>query len=154
MLYSSERSLLKNISILVATSLIWMSSSLEAQSIGVDKKRAKQGDVVAQTQLGVAYANGEGVAQNFTTALEWFRLAAEQGYGQAQYNLGSFYINGEALEEDYVMAYMWFTLAAKQGNEGAKVNLKLISSYMTADQITQGEKFVSEWKPKKKNIPK
>jgi TPR repeat protein len=154
MSYLEERFLLKQISILVTSSIIWISPHLEAQSLQVNKRKAKQGDAIAQNQLGIAYAIGEGVPQNFTTALKWFRLAAEKGYVEAQYNLGIFYLNGEAIEEDYVLAYMWLTLAGEQGNEGAKKNLKFISDHMSADQIAQSEKLVLEWKSKKKKLPK
>ena len=34
------------------------------------------------------YDTGNGVAQNDTEALKWFRKSAEQGYAKAQYNLG------------------------------------------------------------------
>jgi TPR repeat protein len=32
------------------------------------------------------YDNGQGVAQDYKTALKWYLLAAEQGLARAQYN--------------------------------------------------------------------
>ena len=52
---------------------------------------AKQGDAVAQYNLGVMYAQGQGVPQDYKTAVKWYRLAAEQGNADAQYNLGVMY---------------------------------------------------------------
>ena len=45
---------------------------------------AEQGDADAQYTLGVMYDNGDGVPQNYKTALKWYTLAAEQGYARAQ----------------------------------------------------------------------
>nr|AOG62267.1 SEL-1-like domain containing protein [uncultured organism] len=49
-------------------------------------RAAKQGDVYAQYNLGVMYANGYGVPENDREAVKWYRLAAEQGLAAAQYN--------------------------------------------------------------------
>ena len=40
---------------------------------------AKQGDADAQYNLGLMYRNGQGVPQDYKTAVKWYRLAAEQG---------------------------------------------------------------------------
>jgi hypothetical protein len=45
---------------------------------------AKQGDADAQYYLGVMDANGQGVPQDYKTAVKWFKLAAEQGNAYAQ----------------------------------------------------------------------
>ena len=49
---------------------------------------AEQGDVDAQNKLGVMYYRGEGVPQDYSHAVSWFRKAAEQGHAVAQYNVG------------------------------------------------------------------
>ena len=58
---------------------------------------AEQGDALAQNNLGVAYANGDGVAENDAEAVKWYRKAADQGEAMAQLNLGDAYANGDAL---------------------------------------------------------
>ena len=40
---------------------------------------AEQGDADAQSGLGVMYATGVGVPQDYTEAVKWLRLAAEKG---------------------------------------------------------------------------
>ena len=40
---------------------------------------AEQGVAQAQNNLGLMYANGQGVPQDYAEAVKWFRLAAEQG---------------------------------------------------------------------------
>nr|WP_304302254.1 hypothetical protein [Chromatium okenii] len=44
----------------------------------------------------MAYANGDGVAQDEAQAVVWYRKAAEQGDTDAQYNIGVMYTNGSA----------------------------------------------------------
>uniref|UniRef100_UPI000667786E tetratricopeptide repeat protein n=1 Tax=Haemophilus influenzae TaxID=727 RepID=UPI000667786E len=50
---------------------------------------AEQGDANVQFNLGVMYAEGQGVKQDDFEAVKWYRKAAEQGYANAQANLGS-----------------------------------------------------------------
>src|SRR5262245_55604522 len=57
----------------------------QAASVDPLKARAARGDAEAQNDLGVTYATGQGVAQGYTEALKWFRLAAAQGLADAQY---------------------------------------------------------------------
>ena len=45
---------------------------------------AKRGHVYAQSNLGVMYQKGQGVAQDDQEAVKWFRLSAEQGDALAQ----------------------------------------------------------------------
>ena len=49
---------------------------------------AEQGLAMAQYNLGVMYAKGEGVTQDNEQAVAWYRKAAEQGEAIAQNNLG------------------------------------------------------------------
>ena len=48
------------------------------------RKAAEQGDARAQTELGLCYYEGNGVAQNKEEAVRWYRKAAEQGFAAAQ----------------------------------------------------------------------
>jgi uncharacterized protein len=45
--------------------------------------RAQQGIVEAQYNLGLLYAQGQGVPQDDGQAIQWFRRAADQGYAPA-----------------------------------------------------------------------
>ena len=62
---------------------------------------AEQGDVRAQYHLGLMYSNGDGVAQNYCEAVEWFLKAAEQGYARAQCELELMYSRGYGVAQDY-----------------------------------------------------
>jgi hypothetical protein len=84
---------------------------------------AEQGDASAQTNLGVMYEQGRGVAQNYREAMKWFRLAALQGNASAQSNLGVMYYRGQGIAQDYREAMKWYRLGAEQGNAEAMFNL-------------------------------
>jgi hypothetical protein len=78
-----------------------------AQQESIDELRAKAeaGDTDAQNDLGLAYANGEGVRQDDAVAVRWYRKAAGQGYGKgygsdrakAEHNLKVMYADGRAV---------------------------------------------------------
>ena len=68
---------------------------------------AGQGDAAAQYNLGLMYAQGQGVAQNKKQAAAWYRKAAAQGHAAAQYNLGLMYNNGEGVAPDKQQAETW-----------------------------------------------
>ena len=91
--------------------------------INILKPRAEQGLASAQYNLGVMYAQGQGVAQDYKTAAKWYSLAADQGDVDAQYNLGLMYDNGQGVAQDYKAAVKWYTLAAQQGFADAQNNL-------------------------------
>ena len=67
---------------------------------------AKQGDFEAQFYLGYMYHNGQGVLQDYETAVKWYILSAEQGDGKAQLNLGVMCATGQGVLQDYVCAHM------------------------------------------------
>jgi len=125
--------------------------SLSAQSIDVKKliQLANQGNVEAQYDLGVRYANGEGVPQDYAQAVKWYRLAADQGLVEAQFNLGLKYDNGQGVPQDDVQAHMWFNLAAAQGNENGKKGRDLVAGKMSPQQIERAQELARNWKPKK-----
>jgi TPR repeat protein len=62
---------------------------------------AGQGDMDAQTLLGLMYYNGQGMPQNYAEAAKWFRLAADHGMAYAQYSLGVMYEKGEGVPRNY-----------------------------------------------------
>jgi TPR repeat protein len=86
-------------------------------------KAAEQGEVSAQHNLGLMYANGSGTSKDDKQAFYWFTKAAEQDFAGAQYNLGIMHDDGNGTPKDDKQAFYWFTKAAEQGNAGAQLNL-------------------------------
>ena len=95
----------------------------ETPDIEALRRAADQGDADAQYNLGVMYSNGEGVPQDFTQAMAWYRQAADQGDAGAQYNLGVMYANGEGVPEDDAQAVAWYRQAADQSYAPAQASL-------------------------------
>jgi uncharacterized protein len=90
---------------------------------------ADQGDAGAQYNLGLMYANGQGVPQDYAAAVNWYRKAAEQGDNGAQVNLGLMYDNGQGVQQDYATAMSWYRKAAEQGDAAAKYFLAVMYEY-------------------------
>jgi uncharacterized protein len=87
---------------------------------------AEQGQALAQYNLGLLYANGQGVSKDDAQAQQWYEKAAAQGHADAQVNLGILYDYGRGVEQDYKKAVYWYRLSAKQGNELAQRQLGLM----------------------------
>jgi predicted transcriptional regulator len=67
----------------------------------------------------VLYDNGEGAAQDYVKAREWYEKAAAEGSADAMCNLGVLYDNGEGVVRDYVKAREWYEKAAAEGSADA-----------------------------------
>ena len=85
------------------------------------RKAADQGDADAQYNIGLCYANGDGLEEDMTMAMEWYRKAAKRGNAEAQ----------RAIEEwneynnfwDYNEEEKRLRKVMKQGNADAQYNL-------------------------------
>ena len=120
-----------------------------ATALGEWRPLAEQGDAVAQNNLALMYAQGEGVPQDDKTAVKWFRLAAKQGIARAQNNLGVMYANGKGVIQDNVYAHMWGNLSASNGYEiGGKLR-DLVAKKMTPAHISAAQKLARECVRKK-----
>ncbi len=94
------------------------------------------------------YSNGQGVPQDHTEAVRWYRLAAAQGHAYGQQNLGVMYDNGEGVPQDYKEAVRWYRLAATQGIELARKIRDLLAERMSPTQLAEAQRLAREWKPK------
>jgi TPR repeat protein len=97
------------------------------------------------------YNRGQGVPQDYSEAVKWYRLAAEQGSANAQYVLGIMYANGRGVPQNDVQAHMWFNLAASRApaserDEAIKMR-NVAASDMTPAQIAEAQRLAREWKP-------
>ncbi|MBN4048073.1 sel1 repeat family protein [bacterium AH-315-O15] len=114
-----------------------------AQTLADTQQRANQGDALAQTALGFIYQSGEGVPENFTQAVVWYRIAADQGYAPAQANLGVMYSNGTGVPQDLPEAAAWLLKAADQGYAPAQANLGVM--YATGQGVPQDDVEAHKW---------
>ena len=84
------------------------------------RKAADKDYASAMFSLGVMYADGRGVTQSDTQAVEWYRKAAAKDYAAAMYNLGVMYANGQGVAQSDAQAIEWYGKAARAGHEKAK----------------------------------
>ena len=110
---------------------------------GLFSPRAEKGDVRAQYNLGLLYASGMGVVQDYQAALKWHRLAAGQGHAGAQNALAQMYAKGQGVQQDQVRAYVWYSIAGESSTGGSKTEIikdrDHMSKRMTPDQIQKAE---------------
>lgn len=104
---------------------------------------AEQGNAAAQYDLGVMYALGQGVSQDYAQAAQWFRKAAEQGNAAAQSRLGSAYANGQGVPQDYAQAVRWYRMAAEQGNTAGQYDLGVM--YLLGRGVAQDYTNAAQW---------
>ena len=80
-------------------------------------------DAETQFNLGLIFASGAGVPQNYAQAADWYRKAAAQNHSLAQFNLGIMYANGQGVVQDDAQSVVWFGRAAHLGDAGAQYNM-------------------------------
>jgi TPR repeat protein len=118
------------------------------------KRATNEGNAEAMFNLGLLYANGQGVTQDYVRAREWYEKAAEKGFPSAMGNLGVLYHNGQGVAQDYVRAREWYEKAADEGNAEAMFNLGLL--YANGQGVTQDYVRAREWyeKAAEKGFPR
>ena len=84
---------------------------------------AEAGNAEAQVDLGVLYARGEGVTQDFAAALAWYRKAADQNDVYAVNNIGLMYMRGQGMARDDAAAARFYERAADLKFAPAQYNL-------------------------------
>ena len=107
-------------------------------------KLSEKGDAVAQYNLGVIYATGEGVPENDALAVKWYRKAAHQGDASAQNNLAFMYANGVGVPENFIRAYIWWSMAKTQGNKNAAKGIDALKPELTSTQITTAQALAAK----------
>jgi TPR repeat protein len=96
---------------------------------------AEQGLAAAQFNLGLLYANGQGVQKDDAQARQWYEKAAAQGHADAQVNLGILFVYGRGVPQDYKIAVYCLRMSANQGNDLAQRKLGLL--YERGDGVPQ-----------------
>jgi TPR repeat protein/predicted secreted protein len=119
------------------------------QLISLDDEQSSQATAIEDTtgkaeyEQGLAYAFGDGVAQNDRTAFNLFYEAAEKGYVLAQYKLGVCFAYGEGVRQDQKKAAEWYRKAAEQGYTIAQRNLATM--YLDGKGVEQNKVQALAW---------
>ncbi len=100
-------------------------------------------DSEALYKLGLKYAEGDGVPQDFTMAVHYYAQAANMGNASAQLLLGACYNEGQGVERNYHEAVKWYTKAALQGNANAQNDLGNL--YYEGRGVERNYKMAVDW---------
>lgn len=84
---------------------------------------AENNNISAQFSLGEAYRTGDGVAQDYSEAVRWYKLASKGGSANAQFALGGLIAEGLGAEQDLKSAFSLFESSAKAGHMQAALVL-------------------------------
>src|ERR1700720_3011672 len=82
--------------------------------------QANAGAFTAQYEMGLRYADGEGVPQNYHDAMTWFAKASDAGNAKAQWKLALGYLKGIGVPRDERQAVVWLKRAANNGDTRAQ----------------------------------
>jgi hypothetical protein len=96
---------------------------------------ASHGNAVAANLLGVMYANGNGVPQDFSAARKWYLFASEHGNPAGEFNLALAYQRGLGTPVDMPTALRWYELAASHNYAPAKLSLGIL--YLNGNGVTR-----------------
>jgi tetratricopeptide (TPR) repeat protein len=103
-------------------------------------------DASAMNSEGKRYLFGEGVAQDFAKAREWYQQAADIGNAEAMFYLGIIYQVGnqdQGVPQDYAKAREWYEKAADKGNANAMNSLAGL--YYDGNGVPQDYAKAREW---------
>ncbi len=89
-------------------------------------RRANTGDVLAQMNLGIAYALGQGLEKNNKEAFKWLLKAAQKHNIIAQNNIAGAFATGDGTKQSDADAFFWYRLAADEKYPIAQFNLGLL----------------------------
>lgn len=81
----------------------------------VSRSKKSKRSFFAAGQLARCYQLGIGVSQDFSKALDLYRMAAAAGDTYAQWQIGNCYYHGIGIEKDVIEAFRWIYKAAHAG---------------------------------------
>jgi hypothetical protein len=117
--------------------------------IGADLKdvqsHADAGDAEAEYELGVRYASGIDVNQDYSQAMRWFLQAADHGSARAQGRVATWMFLGRGAEQDYSKAYYWGLLAQAGGDESGRTIVVQSAPYLSPVQIAEEQRQAENW---------
>jgi hypothetical protein len=118
---------------------------IEASSLDDLKTFANRGDSIAEFDLGLRYATGTDVPQDYGEAVRWFSQAAEKGHVLAQSTLGAYYWAGRGVPQNFNKAYFWALLAQSGGDEASRARVPFLASRMTRQDILAVQEQANDW---------
>ena len=108
---------------------------------------ARSGNADAEELIGIMYAMGLGVKQDYRRAFDWYLRSAMKGHPGAQSGVGWYYELGLGMpQKDLVRAYMWYVLSAIGGDPDAAISQEEVVKKMTQEQIAQANQMIDDYR--------
>ncbi|MEP2784134.1 MAG: tetratricopeptide repeat protein [Pseudoruegeria sp.] len=108
---------------------------------------ARSGNADAEELIGVMYAMGLGVEQDYERAFDWYLRSAMKGHPGAQSGVGWYYEVGLGMPTpDLMRAYMWYVLSAIGGDPDAAISQEEVVKKMTKEQIEKAHILVDDYR--------
>lgn len=126
----------------------------------------EKGDCDAEYWVGMLHFLGRAKPQDNDKAIALWTKAANGSQPKAQGAMGDLHYQNPTftvhkcanckVQKDLVQAYIWYQLLGKSARYDGEKNyakgvLGKITAEMTSEQIAQGDKLVSQWKPEPKD---
>jgi TPR repeat protein len=114
-------------------------------------KAAKEGgNANAQFHVGLAYMNGDGVAEkDDQTAFMYFKKAGKQGHVLAMSNVGAMYLGGRGIAQNHKKAFKWLKKVVnsfEENKEDAVAHHNIGMMYMKGlgvlQDVEKGEEYI------------
>ena len=84
---------------------------------------ADAGNGDAMNYLGLKFADGKGVKQDYGEAMRWYKKAADAGNTDAMANIGQLYQNANGVDMNCDQAMSWYRKSADAGNAPAMLDV-------------------------------
>ena len=114
------------------------------------KRLAKNGEARSQNDLGFMYSIGQGVQQDFKTAIMWYEKSAQQGYAKALMNLAGLYVTGRGVLHSTIEAHKYYNLASLLARKNNRRHIAVsrrneIANRLTATQLSTARERACRW---------
>ncbi len=109
------------------------------------RRLASSGNAAAEYSLGLRYASGDGVKQDYREAVGLFLKAADAGDVRAAPKLAACFWAGRGTTQDYGRAYFWGLLAQAAGDETGRVIVISSAPHLTPAHIAHEQQQADKW---------
>ena len=108
---------------------------------------ARSGNAEAEELIGVMYAMGMGVEQDYERAFEWYLRSTMKGHPGAQSGVAWYYEVGLGMPAiDLTRAYMWYVLSAIGNDPDAMISQEEVVKKMTKEQIEKAHVLIDDYR--------
>lgn len=135
-------------------------TDLPAAAVVSYLKAAHGGNALAQNNLALMFARGEGVTRDDAEATKWFSRSASQGDAAAQFHLGdrcfraSLSLPQAQADEALIESFKWLQLSSAQGYPNADRCRERVNLRMSREHVAEGNRRVYSFAPKSEDTAK